>query len=521
MLKLQPLQAPPSPSHPHPHPHPHPRPRPRPRPRPQPLFRWPLTCAICALFVVFVLLRVSFGVDVDVRSVFFPRPQSRPGVLPNHHNHHNHHNHDADTHITPAAASASALETCAWQALEPHVSLLDVPAINRSDFLRRQRVLASALRTAGVDAFVAEPSASSTYYANISARFSLSERPYLIILDSHARFSYLVPQFETGRLNPESQHMVFEGAPDSVAIPWREELSPYAVLLESGRLGRAQSDGGRRAKVMIDEHARHMIAAGLQAVGVHVVPMSDEVKQLRAVKTDAEIAILTGINSFTRQLVRALQGCIRLGVTQEDVVAAGRALFTRAGVGEGYWAIALFGSQAAYPHGGKSGAVLQDGEFVLLDIGSVLHGYGSDVTRTFLPPGVAASEELMGIWQTVRRSQTAGFDNMRPNGTCRDADAASRVPVEEAGYGPFYTHRLGHGLGLEVHEHPYLNGANYEKLRAGMVATNEPGIYVTNEQAAQLGKSNGFGVRLEDPILVTQDGGVPLTGRRAESPWDT
>ncbi|RYC58737.1 hypothetical protein CHU98_g7473 [Xylaria longipes] len=109
---------------------------------------------------------------------------------------------------------------------------------------------------------------------------------------------------------------------------------------------------------------------------------------------------------------------------------------------------------------------------------------------------------------------------MRPHETCRDADAASRVPVEEEGYGPYYTHRLGHGLGLETHEHPYLNGANYEKLRAGEVVTNEPGIYVTNEQAARLGMSSGFGVRLEDPILVTKDGGVPLTGRRAESPWD-
>ncbi|KAI0399271.1 Creatinase/aminopeptidase [Xylaria palmicola] len=460
-------------------------------------FRWPLICATSVL----VLLLLSSGA-IDARGIFFP-----PAAPAN--------------HITAVAAPglASALKTCAWQTLEPHVSLLDVPPISRSDFLTRQRVLASALRAAGVDAFIAEPSASSTYYANISARFSLSERPYLMILGSDARFSYLVPQFEAGRLNPASQHMVFEGDDAAAAaIAWREELDPYAVLLESGRLG--EGEGKRRRKVMIDEHTRHMIAAGLQAVGVDVLPMSDDVKRLRAVKTDAEIAILKGINGFTRQLVRALQGCLRLGIAQEDVVAAGRALFTRAGVGEGYWALALFGAQAAYPHGGRSGAVLRDGEFVLLDIGSALHGYGSDVTRTMLPPGVAARDELMGIWRTVRRAQTAGFERMRPNETCRDADAASRVPVEEAGYAPYYTHRLGHGLGLETHEHPYLNGANYERLRIGMVATNEPGIYVTNEQAAQLGKSSGFGVRLEDPILVTEDGGVPLTGRQAESPWD-
>ncbi|GAW13454.1 hypothetical protein ANO14919_028400 [Xylariales sp. No.14919] len=416
--------------------------------------------------------------------------------------------------LVPASApisNAAALETCAWGTLQSHVSLLDVPPIARSDFLSRQRVLASALRAARIDAFVAEPSATTTYYANISAAFHLSERPFLMVLDSDASFSYLVPQFETGRINVESQHMVFDGDAEAAAIPWAEEENPYAVLAR--RLG-------ARRRVMVDEHLRHMIAAGLEAAGVEVVPMSDEVRRLRSVKTDSEIAILRGINSFTRQLLRAVQGCLHVGLTQEDVVGAGRALFAQAGVGEGYWAIALFGPLAAYPHGGKSGAVLHENEFVLIDIGSQLHGYGSDVTRTILPPGGVVSDELIDVWHTVRRAQTAGFAKMRPNETCSGADAASRVPVEEQGYGPFYTHRLGHGLGLEVHEHPYLNGANHEKLTAGVVVTNEPGIYVTNQQARKLGKSEGFGVRLEDPILVTEDGGVPLTGRRAESPWD-
>ncbi|KAK5636238.1 hypothetical protein RRF57_011950 [Xylaria bambusicola] len=444
---------------------------------------WPLISSVAA---VLLLLFIQFSA-VDIASIFPFRLVSGPR--------------------TPISNTA-ALETCAWKTLQSHTSLLDVPPIARSDFIARQRVLASALRAARIDAFVAEPSASSSYYANIPAAFHLSERPFLMILDSDASFSYLVPQFETGRINVKSQHMVFDGDVEKAAIPWAEEENPYAVLAR--RLGTSK-------RVMVDEHLRHMIAGGLEAVGIQVKPMSDEVRQLRTVKTESEIAILKGINGFTRQLVRSLQGCLHVGLTQEDVgepCLRGRALE------RGFWAIALFGPWAAYPHGGKSGAVLHENEFVLIDIGSQLHGYGSDVTRTILPPGGVVSDELMEIWQTVRREQTAGFEKMRPNETCRSADAASRVPVKEQGYGPYYTHRLGHGLGLEVHEHPYLNGANHERLAAGVVVTNEPGIYVTTEQARELGKSEGFGVRLEDPILVTEHGGVPLTGRRAESPWD-
>ncbi|KAJ4396850.1 hypothetical protein N0V93_001072 [Gnomoniopsis smithogilvyi] len=401
--------------------------------------------------------------------------------------------------------SASSLQTCAWTHLEPYTDLLNVSPISRDEYLSRQKTLASALEDAGVDAFIAEPSASSTYYANISSSYHLSERPFLMILDKDAHFSYLVPKFEAGRI--AGLDMVYDA---KTVIEWREEESPYTVL--------AKATGF--SKIMLDEHARFMIAAGLQDAGVEVVPMSETVQALRAVKTEAEIAILKGINSFTLELVGSLRKCIKVGVTQETVVAAAHSLFTRASVGEGFWAIVLFGDQAAYPHGGKTGKTLEDGEFVLIDIGSVLHEYGSDVTRTVLPDSGRVTEELMGIWTTVHAAQAAGFGLMQPNETCSVVDAASRKPVAQAGYADFYTHRLGHGLGLEMHEHPYLNGANNEKLKIGEVVSNEPGIYVTTEQAYKLGKSGGFGVRLEDPILVTENGGVPLSGRRASSPYE-
>lgn len=401
--------------------------------------------------------------------------------------------------------SAIELEKCAWNLLGPQTALLAVDPIESSEFLERQARLAGALKDAGVDAFIAEPSASTAYYANISYTFELSERPFLMILDKDGQFSYLVPKFEAGRIG--GLDMVYK---DKKVIVWSEEESPYEVL--------ARETGF--SKIMIDEHTRYMIAAGLQNAGVEVAPMSETVQSLRAVKTEAEIAILQGINSFTLQLVRSLQPCLSLDTTQETVTSVAHNLFSHAGVGEGFWAIVLFGDQAAYPHGGKHGKTLSDGEFVLIDIGSKLHGYGSDVTRTILPNGATVSAELSAIWHTVHAAQSAGFNHMWANETCSDVDAASRDVVKKAGFAPYYTHRLGHGLGLEMHEHPYLNGANKEKLKTGEVVTNEPGIYVTTEQAAEVGRKIGFGVRLEDPVLVTEDGGVPLTGHRARSPYD-
>jgi Xaa-Pro aminopeptidase len=355
--------------------------------------------------------------------------------------------------------SAAHLENEAWEMLKDHVSLLSVREVDRKEFLHRQALLAAELRKAGIDAFVAEPSASTTYYANISTSYELSERPFLVIFDKDGNFSYLAPKFELGRI--AALEMVFE---EKRVIEWREEESPYEVL-------KAKTGYG---KVMVDEHARFMIAAGLQNAGIEVLSTSFAIQSLRSVKSEAELAILRGINQFTLQLVRALQRSIQVGISQDSIATAAKGLFTRAGVGKGFWAIVLFGEHAANPHGGSAGKPLADGEFVLIDIGSNLHEYGSDVTRTILPSKSTVSDELLGVWNTVHAAQSAAFKLMRPNETCSAVDGASRDVIIEAGFGEYFTHRLGHGLGLEMHEHPYLNGANGEKLKLGEIATNEP-----------------------------------------------
>lgn len=355
--------------------------------------------------------------------------------------------------------TTDSLQKCAWASLEHHTSLLDVEPIAREEFLDRQSILAAALEKAGVDAFIAEPSASTAYFANISSSFELSERPFLVILDKSGDASLLVPKFEIGRIM--GLDMVFEG---KRVIEWREEESAYDVLVK--RTG--------YQKIMLDEHARFMIAAGLQKNGVEVLPASQDIQSLRAVKSEKELDILRGVNEFTVELVRSLQKCIAVGMSQETIVEAAEGLFTQAGVGAGFWSIVLFGEQAANPHGGGKGRTLRDGEFVLVDIGTSLHSYGSDVTRTILPAKSKVSEELMDVWHLVHDAQTAAIERMNINETCSLVDGAARDVIREKGYGEFFTHRLGHGLGLEMHEHPYLNGVNGEKLKRGEVVTNEP-----------------------------------------------
>ncbi|KAG9242146.1 peptidase M24, structural domain-containing protein [Calycina marina] len=384
--------------------------------------------------------------------------------------------------------------------LKSHVLFEEgVPKISRKEFLGRQKKLATVLSKAGVDAFIAEPSPSTAYYTNVSSDFDLSERPFLIIITATGEFAYLAPKFELGRI--ATLQMVSD---KTKVIEWQEEESPFGVL---------KKEMGFKS-VMLDEHARFFIASGLKKTGMEVVDMSREVQGLRAVKSHDEVMILRAVNEFTLHVVQALAKHISVGDTAADIMQAARTLFNLGGteVGDGVWAIILFGEEAANPHGGANGRKLREGEFVLIDIGTSLWGYGSDVTRTFVPQGSKVSEELLGVWWTVYAAQTAAIMLMRNNKTCSVVDGASRKVIANSGFGEFYTHRLGHGLGLEMHEHPYLNGANPEKLE---------GIYVTAKQARtlKLKIEEGFGIRLEDPILVTEEGPLLMTGARAQGPY--
>jgi Xaa-Pro dipeptidase len=221
------------------------------------------------------------------------------------------------------------------------------------------------------------------------------------------------------------------------------------------------------------------------------------VRDLRGRKDDHEIALLRGVNELTQEAILAVSQRLRPGMTDRDIGAWIRRAQERLGL-RGVWVLPLLGETAAYPHGRPEGRTLEPGDLLLVDTGGSLHGYQSDNTRTWIFDGKPTREVARG-WNAVRDAQKSAFETMRPGIPCRAIDAAARNVLARAGFGRGYenfAHRLGHGIGMDGHEEPYLDGGNELLMEPGMTFSDEPGIYLPGE----------YGIRLEDIVVVTKAG---------------
>lgn len=348
----------------------------------------------------------------------------------------------------------------------------------------RQR-MRRAIHDAGHDALVTEPGATMQYLAGV--RWGRSERPFLLVLPRTGEPWWVVPAFEERTAREQL-------GDDAVVRVWQEHESPYVIaaagLAEQGLAART---------IAVEPQLRHFIVEGLrQALGAgRVVDGAAAVDAVRMRKQPAELARLRRANLATKAALRLVaRTALREGMRQSELDEHVRAAQERAGLSE-VWVLALFGPNAAFPHGTEHDRPLAEGDLVLVDTGGSLHGYRSDITRTWAlgtPPAEAAR-----AWSVVAAAQRAALATIRPGVACGEVDAAARAVVDAAGFGPGYhrfTHRLGHGIGLEVHEHPYLVPGSTRILEPGMTMSNEPGIY----------EPGAFGVRLEDIVAVTDDG---------------
>ncbi|KAF9578305.1 hypothetical protein BGW38_005973, partial [Lunasporangiospora selenospora] len=283
-------------------------------------------------------------------------------------------------------------------------------------------------------------------------------------------------------------------------------------------------DGGKDRKpkdptrIYIDTDMRQFIAHGLtteleRSNNRFVEIANRAVRQLRILKTDHEIEILRCVSQTTVNVIRAVKDKISVGMRESDVQELLTLAYEASGlVYDDGGSLVLFGKDAALPHGSGNNTKLEKGMMVLIDSGAILHGYLSDITRTFWisrGSNKELNEELDKVWSIVKDAQIAALKAIHPNAACSAIDKAARSLIDKEGYGARFTHRLGHGLGMQGHEEPYLNSGNSDTgLKEGMVFTNEPGIYIEGQ----------YGIRLEDVVLVTKDGFEILSGDLAKSP---
>jgi Xaa-Pro aminopeptidase len=239
----------------------------------------------------------------------------------------------------------------------------------------------------------------------------------------------------------------------------------------------------------------------LRGGGVELVPRRGAVETLRAVKEPEELEAIRRASEVTDATYERLMKEQFAGKTEKELVWRMEVLFHECGAdGLAFDVDIAAGPTAASPHAMPGERVVQEGEFVLVDAGAMVDGYCSDCTRTFAVGEV--SDSLRELYDVVLQAQQAGVDAVRPGAGGREVDAAARAVIADAGYGESFGHGLGHGLGLLVHEAPVLRPESEDVLAPGNVVTVEPGIYL----------SGVAGVRIEDLVVVTEDGVEVLTG---------
>ena len=300
----------------------------------------------------------------------------------------------------------------------------------------------------------------------------------------------LAPAFEIGTLN---QYMIIEGAVHG----WEEHESPYILFSEI-----LDSMGVNGGCLALDESAPFFITNGIAKATSNIEIINGDVitAACRMIKSSNELALMQRAKDMTLQVHKAAAKILREGISTTEVAAFINKAHIKVGAPAGsYFVIVLFGEASAYPHGVKDPQILKMGDTVLIDTGCLLHGYISDITRTYVYG--EPSERQRSVWNSEKAGQAAAFSAAQIGARAADVDIAARASLEKDGFGPAYNipglpHRTGHGIGLDIHEWPYLNSGDETVLAVGMCFSNEPMLCIPDE----------FGVRLEDHFYMTEDG---------------
>jgi Xaa-Pro dipeptidase len=365
----------------------------------------------------------------------------------------------------------------------------DAPApITETERVARREKAQRLMKELGYSAMLIEPGANMTYFSGID--WGRSERLFALILPQTGKGIVISPAFEEQRAANQVDGR-FE-----IRV-WQENESPEALIA-----GVLKQWGIATGKLAVDGSARTFVFNEL-ALAVPAMQMGTAepiTNACRGVKTTHEIEIMRFANQITLDAYRAAHKTLRAGMTQAELAKNVSEAFSKLGYPGG--ALVLFGESSAYPHGLPKPRSLEDNQVVLIDGGTTVHGYQSDITRTVVFGRPAP--EAQKVFDIVHEAQRQALAFAGPGKKCGEVDGTARKVIADAGYGPDYrtfTHRLGHGIGLEGHEWPYLVRGSQIVIQPGMTFSDEPGIY-------QYGK---FGIRLEDIMAITENGAEMMT----------
>jgi Xaa-Pro dipeptidase len=378
-------------------------------------------------------------------------------------------------------ASAFAADTAGL----PNLAAKAVP-IGKAERVARIAQAKELMRANDIDALLIEPGSSLIYFTGV--RWSRSERLTAAVLTREGEVAIVTPFFEEPSVR-ESLGIEAE------VLTWNEDENPLAHV--AAWLGKR---GLTKGKIAVEETVRFFaVDALLKALaGAQVVNGAPVVRGCRMHKSPAEIALMQIAADITLAAYRHTAPRVEAGMTPADIGAIMKAA-TEALGGRSEFELILLGEASAYPHGSGKPQMVKDGEVVLMDCGATVHGYQSDISRTFVY-GKATPRQRQ-VWDQMRKGQDVAFAAAKLGTPAGKVDDAVRAYYESLGWGPGYklpgtSHRTGHGIGLDGHEPVNLVRGETTKLAPGMCFSNEPGIYIPGE----------FGIRLEDCFYMTDSG---------------
>jgi Xaa-Pro dipeptidase len=404
----------------------------------------------------------------------------------------------ASTAACALRAREGKTEAPAQQALPPAIAALksrrhEAKPIMKAERQARLDRARQLMRQNKIDAVCMIGGTSLVYFTGI--HWWNSERLFTFVLPQRGNAFYVSPAFEEDRAREQILNAP-EGESSRI-LTWQEDEDPY--LLVAKGLADAGASTGR---IGIEERTTFVFADGIAKAnsGAQIVSATPVTAGCRMIKSSAELALMRLAAEISLAAYEAAWKSLQPGMTHNqfaDLVAAAHQQLGFAGE-----ASVQVGEYSALPHGSIKLQAIREGTVLLIDGGCSVEGYQSDISRTFVLG--KATDKMKRVFDIVRQAQTNALKTARPGLAAGEVDAAARAVIIDAGYGPgykYFTHRVGHGMGMDGHEWPYLVKGNRLPLQADMTFSDEPGIYIRGE----------FGVRLEDDMHITENGAELFT----------